>query len=343
MTTHPTGPSTATPVTVSGQAASERPPVSRRVLKLEHPANVGPLLHIACWIVLLAFGLLVPVTANWYLAVPLIIVLILANFSITIGVLHMHTHRPLFVSRRLNRLVDVLCCMPALLTAADMREVHILSHHRYNDGPDDVTSTAGRERGLRAVWYWIRYGVIVKHHTVRTLFAADASAGRRKRRHQFMFDFALVVALIVAASYVTDSTRFALFYWIPFIVTQVNSGYFAWLTHAPARVFEDDPSKSMNTAGNWLNFFIFNQGYHSVHHRYPGIHWSQIPDKLDFMRQVRPDVIVPYWMTLNSAWRLVVPGGFLDATYGERWKATLDKRIEEGTVRSRYLPWFAWL
>ena len=126
-------------------------------------------------------------------------------------------------------------------------------------------------------------------------------------------------------------------------MTQVNAGYFAWLTHAPARVFEDDPSKSMNTVGNWLNFFIFNQGYHSVHHRYPGIHWSQIPDKLDFMRQVDPDVIVPYWMTLNSAWRLVAPDGFLDASYGERWKAKLEKRLEEGTVRSRYLPWFAWI
>ena len=56
-------------------------------------------------------------------------------------------------------MIDVLCCMPAALTAADMREVHVLNHHRYNDGPGDVTSTEGRERGLRAVWYWIRYGV----------------------------------------------------------------------------------------------------------------------------------------------------------------------------------------
>jgi hypothetical protein len=30
--------------------------------------------------------------------------------------------------------------------------VHILNHHRYNDGPGDVTSTEGREQGLRAVW-----------------------------------------------------------------------------------------------------------------------------------------------------------------------------------------------
>ena len=324
-------------------ASSERTPFSRKVLKLEHPANVGPLIHVACWFGLLAFGLLVPAATNWYLAVPLIVTLSLLNLSITIGVLHMHTHRPLFVSRRANRVIDVLCGVPAALTAAEMREVHVLNHHRYDDGPGDVTSTEGSERGLRAVWYWIRYGTIVKNHTVRTVFAADASAGRRKRRRQFVIDLTLVVTLLLATWVVADATRYVLFYWIPFLVTQVNSGYFAWLSHAPARVYEDGPSKSVNTVGNWLNFLIFNQGYHSVHHRYPGIHWSQIPDKLDFMSQVRPAVIVPYWMVLSSAWRLIVPKAFLDATYGERWKAKFEKRMERGTIRSRYLPWFAWI
>ncbi|MCC3332097.1 fatty acid desaturase [Nocardia abscessus] len=338
MSTVTPRPSPRTPDASSGPT-----PFSRRVLKLEHPANIGPLAHVVAWVALLAVGLLVPATANWYLALPLIITLTLLNFSLTIGVLHMHTHRPLFVSKRLNRVVDLFCCMPATLTAAEMREVHILNHHRYNDGPGDVTSTEGREHGLGAVWYWIRYGTIVKNHTIRKIFAADATTKQRQRRNQFLFDLTLVLVLIGVTWYFADNTRFVLFYWIPVLVTQVNSGYFAWLTHAPARGFEDDPSKSLNTAGNWLNFFIFNQGYHSVHHRYPGVHWSQIPDKLDFMRQVDPGVIVPYWMTLNSAWRLVVPGGFLDAPYGERWKAKLETRMEEGGVRSRLLPWFAWI
>jgi fatty acid desaturase len=343
MTTELTGINTGKAAASSAQAAPAKTPFSRRVLKLEHPANVLPLMHIVGWAGGLAFGLLVPAATNWYLAVPLIAALTMVNLSITIGVLHMHTHRPLFVSRRLNRVVDVLCCMPGTLTAADMREVHVLNHHRFNDGLGDVTSTEGRDRGLRAVWYWFSYAGIVKNHTVRTIFAANPSAGRRKRRHQFVFDLTLVVSLIVVTAWFADTTRFTLFYVIPILVTQVNSGYFAWLTHAPARGFDDDPSKSVNTVGNLLNFWIFNQGYHSVHHRYPGIHWSQIPDKLDFMRQVQPDVVVPYWMVLTSAWRVVVPGGFLDAPYGERWKAKLEKRFEEGSVRSRYLPWFAWI
>jgi sn-1 stearoyl-lipid 9-desaturase len=329
---------TGTPV-----GSPKQTPFSRRVLKLEHPANVGPLLHIVGWVAVLAFGLFVPAATTWYLAVPLMVTLTLANFSLTIGVLHMHTHRPLFVSKLMNRLVDVLCCMPAAVTAADMCEVHVLNHHRYDDGPGDVTSTEGREHGLRAVGYWIRYVFVVKNHTIRTIFAANASPRRRKRRYQFMLDLTLFLVLLEAIWWVAGPTRWLLFYWIPLTLSWINSGYFAWLTHAPARGFEDGPSRSLNTAGNCLNFVIFNQGYHSVHHRYPGIHWSQIPDKLDFNRQVEPDVIVPYWLTLQSAWRLVAPGSFLDASYGERWKAKLDKRIQEGTVRSRYLPWFAWI
>ncbi len=82
----------------------------------------------------MAFGFLVPAATNWYLAAPVIFLLVLFNLSITIGVLHMHTNRHLFVSHRANRVVDVLCCLPGALTAADMREVHVLNHHRFNDG-----------------------------------------------------------------------------------------------------------------------------------------------------------------------------------------------------------------
>ncbi|WP_194824767.1 fatty acid desaturase [Nocardia sp. XZ_19_231] len=330
--------STGTPV-----APTEKPPFSRRVFKLEHASNVGPLLHVALWMGMTSAALFVPGTSAWYLAVPLIIVLSLLNLSLTIGVMHMHTHRPLFVSKFPNRVVDILCCLPGNLTAAEMREVHVLNHHRFNDGPGDVTATTGMDKGIGALWYWVRYGMVVKIHTVRTVFAADPAPRRRKTRHQFIFDLAVYAVVIGSVWYVAGFEKFVLFYWVPFLITQVNAGYFAWLSHAPARGFTDEPSTSLNNAGNILNFLIFNQGYHSVHHRYPGIHWSQIPDKLDYMRDVNPGVIVPYWMVAQSGWRLVVPGGFLNEGYGNKWKARLETRLEAGTVRSRFLPWFAWI
>ncbi|MDZ7918194.1 MAG: fatty acid desaturase [Rhodococcus sp. (in: high G+C Gram-positive bacteria)] len=334
-----------TPRSGTDTTGEPKDPISKRIFRLENPANVSPLVHVALWLGLpLAFGLFAPIAQRWYIALPLVLILTLLSFSLTIGVLHMHTHRPLFVSRRANRVVDILCSLPASLTAAEMREVHVLNHHRYNDGPGDVTSTEGR--GARSGCCRILDSVRL-HRQECTL---SANSSPRECRTADASDVvsscsiaAVALTFIVVCWYFAGTGPFVLFYWIPFLITQVNSGYFAWLTHAPARGFEDDPSKSLNTAGNWLNFFIFNQGYHSVHHRYPGVHWSVIPDKLVFMRDVEPEVIVPYWMTIQSAWRLAVPGAFLDAKYGERWKTKLENKIESGTVRPRVLRWFAWI
>ena len=101
----------------------------------------------------------------------------------------------------MNRVTDMLCCLPGALSGVDMREVHVLNHHRFNDGPSDVTSTEGSERGLRAVWYWISYSVIIHIHTVRTVFAANPSADRRKRRHRYLLDVTLLLVLIGIIAY----------------------------------------------------------------------------------------------------------------------------------------------
>jgi fatty acid desaturase len=314
---------------------------ARRLLRLEHGANVLPLGHILCYLALLAFALSSPWSTAPLVAAPVLVLLMLLNYSVTIGVLHMHAHRPLFVAAPANRIVDVLCCLPSWLSAAEMRTVHVLNHHRFDDGPGDVTSTLTYERGGRALWYWLRYAVIVRRFTARQLFAPNASRSRRQRRRSFVVDLTLVLTTMAGLTVLMPG-RMLLFYWIPLVVTHLTSGYFAWLTHAPARGY-DDGSASINTVGNVLNFFIFNQGYHSVHHRYPGIHWTEIPDRLRYMLDVEPEVIVPYWVTLHSAWRIVAPSRFCNAPFGLRWQARLRQRLTQGSARSRVLPWFAWI
>src|SRR5207248_11772882 len=34
---------------------------------------------------------------------------------------------------------------------------------------------------------------------------------------------------------------------------------------------------SRNFVGRWLNWWVFNNGYHTAHHLRPGLHWSQLP------------------------------------------------------------------
>ena len=45
---------------------------------------------------------------------------------------------------------------------------------------------------------------------------------------------------------------------------------------------EVDPSHrgvnfARNFTGSWFNFFTLNNGYHTIHHLKPGLHWSVLP------------------------------------------------------------------
>ncbi len=312
--------------------------LAERVLRVERGANVFPLGHILCYVALLGWCLSPFGPRAWWTAAPAIVLLTLLNYSVTVGVLHMHAHRPLFVVRLFNRLADLACCFPCMLTATEMRVMHVSHHHRFENGPRDVTSTVGYETGRRALWYWLRYASRVKGACVREVVRSADSPARRTRRRHMLFDTVAVAATVTFLTVVSPRPMLA-FYWLPFGATLLTSGYFAWLTHAPAQGRSGD-SDSINTVSNVLNFFIFNQGFHSVHHRYPGIHWTEIPDKLALMLDVDDDVIVSYWVTLNTAWRIAAPGRFREPEFGAPWKRRLESRLATGPCRSTLLPYF---
>jgi hypothetical protein len=66
-----------------------------RGLSLEHGANVFPLLHVLGY-----YLVLVTLAGRWltspWLVAPLWVALVLLNYSLTIGILHLHAHRKLF-------------------------------------------------------------------------------------------------------------------------------------------------------------------------------------------------------------------------------------------------------
>ena len=61
------------------------------------------------------------------------------------------------------------------------------------------------------------------------------------------------------------------------------------------------------------------------------------------MLEVSPDYTVPYWVTPESAVRIVAPDQFRAAEFGRGWKKGLQGSLEEGSERSKRLPYFAWI
>jgi len=310
-----------------------------KYLKLEHGANIFPLLHIVLFYLALYF-LVFGVFDSLWINFPLWIGLLLANYSLSIGIMHMHAHRKLFTRPLPNRIAEVLMSLPGGVSYPVMKYIHVHLHHRYDDGFGDPTSTRGKETGLRALQYWIGYGLLTHRETIRGLFARDAKPTWKRLRSQYVVDNLLVLgfALLIFGY---DPMSFLLFYLIPYLIVSTNIGYFAWLTHAPAR--EGKHNGSVNTVNNWMNLFIHNQGFHSLHHIKPSIHWTAIPDFLDEMELVDDDLIVPYWVTLESSYRIASPDQFRNEHYGKQWKQRYECARRMGCIRLKAMPYFAWV
>ena len=314
--------------------------VLERSLSLEHGANVLPLLHVVLYYGI--FGLLATpgLVTSLLLQVPLWVALLLLNYSLSIGIQHLHAHRKLFRSAVANRVLEFLLCFPCLTSYPMMRYVHVYLHHKHEDGPSDPTSTRGYEHGWRAVSYWLRYTVVAQRVAFRGILAKDASKTWRKLRVQYLVDTLGALAL-GGAFLLADPWRMFWVYEVPLILILMNIGFFSWLTHAPA--FEGRINGSINTTNRWMNLLIHNQGYHSVHHRHPGIHWTELPDRLKLMVDVDERLIVPYWVTLPNALRILAPRYFHSSQYGREWKRRYEAKASRGRHRLYWLPYFGWV
>lgn len=74
-----------------------------------------------------------------------------------------------------------------------------------------------------------------------------------------------------------------------------------------------DVNFARNFTGSTLNYLCFNNGYHTIHHRYPGMHWSVLPRKHQELiaPHIAPSLVQPN--ILGYIWRTFVwPGIRLD-------------------------------
>jgi fatty acid desaturase len=208
----------------------------------------------------------------WWARLPLFLATCALAF-IGAVITHNTVHCPAFHSKPANKLFQVVLTLTYGHPVSSYVPGHNMSHHKHTQSRMDVmrtTKTRSRWNLLNLLFFMPRVsGSILKGDFAFT-------KAMRTRRPRWFRQLALegVVFLAVSVALVCIDFWGWLFIW------QLPHMYAGWgiitmnlLQHDGC----DESSQynhSRNFVGKWLNWWVLNNGYHSIHHHTPGLHWS---------------------------------------------------------------------
>lgn len=189
---------------------------------------------------------------------------------------HNHAHVPLWHSPLLNRLSDVwigtLQGHPVFLFEA----AHINSHHRYNQSEQDVTRVSRAGRHNHVVGYLLFPLRVL--NPLRQLKRAWLQRLWREQPRQLLWIAAqhMPLLLLWSCCLVLDWRRALLLVALPQLVGLHFLLASNYLQHAAAEPGSRH-NHARNFSGRLLNALLFNVGFHSAHHQWSTLHWTQLP------------------------------------------------------------------
>lgn len=199
------------------------------------------------------------------------------------GVLtHNHVHCPVFVGRRSNVAYGAWLSLFYGFPIFSWIPTHNQNHHRYLDGDGDATETT------RLVPNDTLLGLLVYPvASARAQLAGIAEYVRdaRTRPRRLARIHAELAALLFGhlawlglAVLLHGLARGALVYALAVALPASLATYFMMFTnyvqHRGCNPASPD-DHSRNFTNPFFNWFVFDNGLHTVHHEHPGVHWSR--------------------------------------------------------------------
>jgi beta-carotene hydroxylase len=199
------------------------------------------------------------------------------------GVLtHYHTHVPVFHGRRQNRWYSAWLSIFYGTPVAFWIPTHQLNHHRYENGPEDVTRTHRRgsvDGVFQLVAYVLSCGrwqlpLVVDY--ARRVYAQRGWRWLDLRAQCVAIGLAHPVLAALAVAVHGPALGLAV-YGVGFALPALLAPSFMFFTNYIQHVgCQPGPhNHSRNFTSPLSNWFVFDAGFHTVHHEHPNVHWSQ--------------------------------------------------------------------
>ena len=236
---------------------------------LTHRADRRTLCYMAVTTALLvvqwSLAAIQPVLYFWFLFMAVSVAIIAHN----------HNHVPIWRSRLLNIATDYWLTLFYGFPAFGWIPTHNKNHHHLNNKKGDYTITY-RVSEKNNIFTLLSYPSISSYFQQKPIADYLKTLWRSDRRKFFLAASQyLVLGLYYAAALFVNWKKALLFIVIPHQVSLFSVLVFNYVQHVHTDE-ESEYSHSRNFTG-LINQALFNNGYHTVHHKSPGIHWSKTP------------------------------------------------------------------
>ena len=196
--------------------------------------------------------------------------------SVSVAVMtHNHNHLPMWRSKAMNVLTDWWLTVFYGFPIFAWIPTHNKNHHRYNNrkGDDSITYRVSEKNNFLTL---ISYPTISGYYQQKAIvnYLKDMKTNSKEKFWVSISQYFVLVFWITAAL-IIDWEKALLFVIIPQQISLFSVLIFNYVQHVHANE-ESEWNHSRNFTG-FLNFLLFNNGYHTIHHHKAGLHWNKVP------------------------------------------------------------------
>lgn len=240
---------------------------------------------------------------NWHSPLSWVVYIAYLHFAVSVAVMtHNHNHINIWTNKTLNILTDWWLTVFYGLPIFVWIPTHNRNHHRFNNKEGDITRTYRHteDNDLPAI---LMYPTISGKNQMKEGIIPYMKDLKARNPQQYRENWMQIGVLLlwVIVCLVVSWKKAILFVLIPQQVSQITVIVFNYVQHVHADE-ESDWNHSRNFM--WVNAFLFNNGYHTIHHHRASLHWSEAPaEHAKIAHNIAPH------LTVNSFW------GYLGQTY----------------------------
>jgi fatty acid desaturase len=243
---------------------------------LRYRADLKTLLFVAIYFALVAVQW-VYAPSSLFIAAPLLLLTCWFSFFGAVAT-HNTVHSPVFKNRSLNRVFQCVLTLTYGHPVSAYVPGHNLSHHKHTQSRRDVMRTT------KVAYRWnLLNGLLFMPRVGGDIFKADWRYFQAMKKRNPPWFRQMTIEWIVflgscGALLLLDWKKFLLYVLVPHQYAAWGIITMNFLQHDGCDE-NTEWNHSRNFVGKLVNWWTYNNGYHTIHHIEPGLHWSLLPSE----------------------------------------------------------------